>query len=89
MKLPGENGSIEGYGIWGLRLKNDEIVLSKNHKSHSKIILKIDIKTKEILEQYDSILMLRDTLKISHRKIRDYIKLETIIDEKYIYRFKE
>jgi len=89
MKIPSENGSIECNGIWGLKLKKIDLILSKNHKSTSKKILKIDVKTQQILEEYDSIMMLYDILKTSRRTIHTYIQLKTIFDEKYMYKFKE
>ena len=88
IKLPTINGTIECNGIWGVKLKNYDLIVSNNHKSQSKKIIKVDINTKDILEEYDSILMLCDILMVSRRKIHDYIEMKIIFDEKYVYELK-
>ena len=86
MKIPTENGTNECNGIWGLRLKQHNVVPIR-HKQHSRKIAKIDVDTKQILEVFDSILMLRDLLKVSYRKINDYIDMKVIFDNKYKYEY--
>ena len=86
MKIPTETGINECNGIWGLKLKSDKIIRNQ-HKQHSKKIIKRDINTHEIIEQYDSILMLRDSIKVSYRKINDYITMKIIFDDKYYYEY--
>jgi prophage antirepressor-like protein len=86
MKIPTKTGTDECNGIWGIKLKNSNII--KKHKQHSRKIIKVDINTNEILEEYDSILMIRDLLNVTHRKINDYIDMKLIFDNKYKYEFK-
>lgn len=85
MKIPTETGTDECNGIWGIKLKNSNIIWK--HKQHSRKIIKIDVNTNEVLEEYDSILMLRDLLNVTHRKLNDYIDMNVIFDNKYKYKY--
>ena len=89
MKIQTENGINECNGIWGLKLKNYDFILSNKHKSNSKKVVKIDIKTQNVIAEYDSIFMLCDLEKVSRRKIYDYIEMKIVFDDMYVYRLKE
>jgi phage anti-repressor protein len=60
-------------GIWGIQLKSDNTIKVGMNKGPVKKIIKIDINTKKIIEEY-------------HGNLSKYIKENKIFDKKYIYK---
>ena len=74
-------------GIWGIQLKSDNLFMLGVNPTHRKQIVKVDYKTKKIIEEYKSIVIACETLNFKIDFIRDAIKNKRIIQD-YILEYK-
>lgn len=73
-----------GQGYYGLSLKSD----CKDYKkpsTTSKKVYKLDTKTKEIINTWDTIAKAAETEQISSAKMSRIIKNQTLINSNYLY----
>lgn len=84
------NNSIEDKnvpGIWGIQMKdNNKIKVGINTSSRRKIV-KIDINTKKIVQEYNSVIMICNILNMQHTAFTNLIKENIVCDDKYIYKY--
>jgi phage anti-repressor protein len=74
--LPG----VKSIGLWGFQLKTDESPKYGLQTRKRKEVLKIDFKSNEILETYDSLIDASEKLQINNRTLWDYIKKSKVFD---------
>ena len=73
-------GSV--LGVWGLQLKTDKLpTYGIRYKETCKLIYKINVDTKEILETYNGLSEASEKLNLSIKKISDNIKFIKIYTE--------
>lgn len=79
-----ERINMPGYrnvlGIWGLQLKSENSITLGINPTHRKEIVKIDCKTRTIIEEYKSLAITSDILKLDQSTIINYIKNKQVIN---------
>ena len=74
-------------GIWGIQLKSDNLIKVGINKTHTRKIFKIDINTDEIVDEYSSVVMAGNMLKIHRTNVRNFILSKKTIDNKYYLKY--
>jgi prophage antirepressor-like protein len=75
-------------GIWGVQLKSDNSFRIGANPTHRKEIVKIDCKTKQIVEEYKSVIIASEKLHLDTKYIRTCIKDKRII-ENFMLEYKK
>ena len=75
-------------GIWGIQLKSDNSFRIGANPTHRKDIVKIDCETKQIVEEYKSVIIASETLNLETKYIRTCIKDKKII-ENFMLEYKK
>ena len=75
-------------GIWGVQLKSDNSFRIGANPTHRKEIVKIDCKTKQIVEEYKSVIIASEKLNLETEYIRKCIKDKRII-ENFMLEYKK
>ena len=80
-----ERINMPGYrnvlGIWGIQLKSENSITLGINPTHRKEIVKIDYKTRTIIEEYKSLAITSDILKLDQSTIINYIKNKQVIND--------
>ena len=75
-------------GIWGVQLKSDNSFRIGANPTHRKEIVKIDCETKQIVEEYKSVIIASEKLNLETNYIRTCIKDKKII-ENFMLEYKK
>ena len=75
-------------GIWGVQLKSDNSFRIGANPTHRKEIVKIDCETKQIVEEYKSVIIASEKLNLETNYIRTCIKDKRII-ENFMLEYKK
>lgn len=81
-------GNANVNGIWGLQMKSDENLKIGINGTHRTEIIKIDINTKTVIEEYKSLTMASKQLKMDPFTIRNCILSKKVIDN-YVLQYKD
>lgn len=74
-------------GIWGIQLKSDNSFKVGTNPTSRKIIVKIDCNTKQIVQEYVSVIQASELLKLDNQTIRSLIKYKKVKDN-FILEYK-
>ena len=87
-----ERINMPGYrnvlGIWGIQLKSENSITLGINSTHRKEIVKIDYKTRTIIEEYKSLATTSDMLRLDQSTIINYIKNKQVINDSFILQYK-
>jgi hypothetical protein len=78
INMPGYRNVI---GIWGVQLKSENSITLGINPTHRKQLVKIDYKTRTIIEEYKSLATASNMLKLDQSTIINYIKNKTLIND--------
>jgi len=78
INMPGYRNVI---GIWGVQLKSENSITLGINPTHRKQLVKIDYKTRTIIEEYKSLAIASDMLKLDQSTIINYIKNKRLIND--------
>lgn len=88
-----EKINMPGYrnvlGIWGIQFKCENSVRIGINPTHRKEIVKIDYKTRTVIEEYKSLTIASDILKLDQSTIRNYIEDKRLINDSFILQYKK
>jgi phage anti-repressor protein len=88
-----EKINMPGYrnvlGIWGLQLKSENAVRIGINPTHRKEIVKVDYETKKIIEEYKSLTIASNILKLERDNIRNCIRDKRIINDSFLLQYKK
>jgi phage anti-repressor protein len=88
-----EKINMPGYrnvlGIWGLQLKSENTVRIGINPTHRKEIVKVDYETKKIVEEYKSLTIASNILKLERENIRNCIRDKRLINDSFLLQYKK
>jgi len=88
-----EKINMPGYrnvlGIWGIQFKCENSVRIGINPTHRKEIVKIDYKTRTVIEEYKSLTIASDILKLDQSTIRNYIEDKRLINDSFVLQYKK
>jgi hypothetical protein len=85
INMPGYPNVI---GIWGLQLKSDNTFRIGINKTNRKAIIKIDYTTKNVIQEYNSLNIASNMLKLDQTTINNYIKNKQLVNDSFILQYK-
>ena len=85
INMPGYPNVI---GIWGLQLKSDNTFRIGINKTNRKAIIKIDYITKNVIQEYNSLNIASNMLKLDQTTINNYIKNKQLVNDSFILQYK-
>lgn len=74
-------------GIWCIQLNSDNSFTLGVNPTSRKIIVKIDCETKKIIEEYNSVVIASELLKLDNQTIKSLIKYKKVKDN-FILEYK-
>jgi phage anti-repressor protein len=85
INMPGYPNVI---GIWGVQLKSDNTFRIGVNKNNRKAIVKIDYTTKNIIQEYNSLNIASNMLKLDQNTINNYIENKQLVNDSFILQYK-
>jgi hypothetical protein len=76
-------------GIWGFQLESENTIKVGMIPSIRKEIVKIDYKTRKVIEEYKSMTIASNVLKMGKNTIRKYIADKGVINDDFILEYKK
>ena len=80
-------GHLNVPGIWGIQLKSDNSFRLGTNPASRKAIVKINSTTKQIIEEYNSVIIASEKLNLDRQTIRNLIKNKKVKDN-FILEYK-
>lgn len=84
-----EPGYRNVLGIWGLQLKSENAVRIGINPTHRKEIVKVDYETKKIIQEYKSLTIASNILKLERENIRNCIRDKRLINDSFLLQYKK
>ena len=88
-----EKINMPGYrnvnGIWGFQLKSENTVKLGMIPSIRKEIVKIDCKTRKVTDEYKSMTIASNILKLNRTIIRDFIISKRVVNDDFLLEYKK
>jgi phage anti-repressor protein len=88
-----EKINMPGYrnvlGIWGLQLNCENTIKVGINPTNRKEIVKVDYETRKIIEEYKSVSIASNILKIEEANIRNIIKDKRLVNNSFLLEFKK
>ena len=81
------NGGVNGF--YGLQMKNDNVELLGIALSRRKKVYKIDLKSKDVIESYDTLYAASVGANIDEKKLSQFIINKVSINNEYIYSYDD
>lgn len=86
INMPGYRNVI---GIWGIQFKCENTIRIGINPTRRKEIIKIDNKTRTIIEEYKSLTIASNMLKLDESTIRNFIQNKQVINDSFILQYKK
>jgi len=84
--------NMPGYrnvnGIWGFQLKSENTIQLGINPTKRREIIKIEYKTRKITEEFKSVIIASNKLKLNASTIRNYIRDKRVINNEFILEYK-
>lgn len=88
-----ERINMPGYrnvlGIWGLQLKCENTIRVGMNPTCRKEIVKVDYETRKIIEEYKSLSIASNILKLEEDNIRNIIRDKRLVNNSFLLEFKQ
>ncbi len=82
-------GYINVLGIWGLQLKCETTIRVGVNPTNRKEIVKVDYETRKIIEEYKSVSIASNILKLEEANIRNIIQNKRVVNNSFLLEFKK